>query len=152
MFQGHAICNLDNKSRVILPAKFRKNISPEADNKLVITRGLDSCIYVYPQDEWNKLISAIKNFNTFNTEERDFQRRFLMYVTECELDSQGRILLSPQLIEYANIKKEVVILGLLDKMEIWDPEMKKKYDDGQKLSFEEVASKVAEKVVNTNGA
>lgn len=152
MFQGHATCNLDNKSRVILPAKFRKNISPEADNKLVITRGLDSCIYVYPQDEWNKLIGAIKNFNTFNTEERDFQRRFLMYVTECELDSQGRILLSPQLIEYAKIKKEVIILGLLDKMEIWDPAVKKKYDDGQTLSFEEVASKVAEKVVNNTSA
>ncbi|HRE39716.1 MAG TPA: division/cell wall cluster transcriptional repressor MraZ [Ignavibacteria bacterium] len=149
MFQGHANCTLDNKSRIILPAKFRKNINPEV-NKLIITRGMEKSLLVYPNDEWLKLTSVLKNFNSFNPEERSFIRSFLMYAHEVELDSQSRILLTQDLIEYANIKKDIIVLGLLDKMELWDPKTKTKYDNSQEKSYEEIASLVASKVNSVN--
>lgn len=144
MFQGHSILSLDNKSRFILPAKFRKFIKPEADNKLIITRGLDDCLLLYPMDEWEKLTAGLVNYNQFNPQQRNFIRQFFMYVHECELDSQNRILIPTQLIEFGKLKREIMIIGLIDKMEIWNPETKSEYDNKQDLTFEEVAEKVSE--------
>ncbi|KAA0207695.1 division/cell wall cluster transcriptional repressor MraZ [Ignavibacteria bacterium CHB1] len=144
MFQGHSILSLDSKSRFILPAKFRKFIKPEADNKLIITRGLDDCLLLYPMDEWEKLTAGLVNYNQFNPQQRNFIRQFFMYVHECELDSQNRILIPSQLIEFGKLKREIMIIGLIDKMEIWNPETKSEYDNKQDLTFEEVAEKVSE--------
>ncbi|HAY33293.1 MAG TPA: division/cell wall cluster transcriptional repressor MraZ [Ignavibacteria bacterium] len=147
MFQGHSVCNLDAKSRLILPAKFRKYIKPEADNKLVLTKGMDDCLLVYPQDEWEKVKQVMLNFNPFNGEERNFTRVFLYYANECELDSQNRILIPTDLIQLAGLKKEVIVLGLLDKMEIWDPDKKKNYDNSMTSTYEEIAEKVSEIII-----
>jgi len=148
MFQGHSQCNLDNKSRLILPAKFRKYIKPEADNKLILTRGMDECLLVYPQDEWEKVKVGLTRYNQFNSEQRFFIREFLNYVNECELDSQNRIVIPSQLMQFAKLNKEVVVIGLLDKMEIWDPKTKEKYDKSMSKSFEEIAERVSE-IVNS---
>ena len=148
MFQGHSQCNLDDKSRLILPAKFRKYIKPEADNKLILTRGMDECLLVYPQDEWEKVKIGLTRYNQFNSEQRFFIREFLNYVNECELDSQNRIVIPAQLMHFAKLKKEVVVIGLLDKMEIWDPKIKEKYEKSVSKSFEEIAEKVSE-IVNS---
>ncbi|MDZ4712475.1 MAG: division/cell wall cluster transcriptional repressor MraZ [bacterium] len=148
MFQGHSLCNLDSKSRIILPAKFRKYIKPEADNKVVLTRGMDECLLVYPLDEWEKVKTGLTRYNQFNTDQRFFIRQFLNFVNECELDSQNRILIPPQLLDFAKLKKEVVVLGLLDKMEIWDPEIKDSYDKSMSKSYEEIAEKVSE-IINS---
>jgi len=148
MFQGHSLCNLDAKSRLILPAKFRKYIKPEADNKLILTRGMDECLLVYPQDEWEKVKIGLTRYNQFNSEQRFFIREFLNYVNECELDSQNRIVIPPQLMKFAKLNKEVIVIGLLDKMEIWDPKIKEKYDKSMSKSFEEIAEKVSE-IINS---
>ena len=74
MFQGHSNCNIDAKSRLILPAKFRKYIKPEADNKLILTRGMDECLLVYPLDEWEKVKTGLTRYNQFNSEQRFFIR------------------------------------------------------------------------------
>lgn len=148
MFQGHSICNLDAKSRLILPAKFRKYIKPEADNKVILTRGLDECLLVYPLDEWEKVKVGLTRYNQFNTDQRFFIRQFLNFVNECELDSQNRILIPPQLMQFAKLKKEIVVLGLLDKLEIWDPEIKENYDNSMTNSYEQIAEKVSE-IVNS---
>ena len=144
MFQGHSVCNLDTKSRLMLPTKFRKFMKPEADNKLVLTRGLDECLLMYPLDEWEKVKSGLASYNQFNAEQRFFIRQFLSLVNEVELDSQNRILIPPQLMQFAKLKKEVMVLGLLDKMEIWDPEIKQSYDTSMSKSYEEIAEKVSE--------
>lgn len=152
MFQGHATCNLDVKSRLMIPAKFRKYMKPEADNKLILTRGMENCVLVYPQDEWEKVKIALSGYNSFNKDQRFFIREFFMYVNECELDSQNRILIPPQLKEYAQLDKEVVMLGLMDKMEIWNPKLKDEYDKSQTQSYEEIAEKVSEIITaNNNG-
>ena len=144
MFQGHSNCNIDAKSRLILPAKFRKYIKPEAENKLILTRGMDECLLVYPQDEWKKVMEGLSRYNQFNSDQRFFIRQFLNFVNECELDSQNRILIPPQLVQFANLKKDVTVLGQLDKMEIWDPEIKERYDNSMPSSYEEIAEKVSE--------
>ena len=145
MFQGHSIGNLDAKSRLIIPVKFRKYIKPEAQNKVVLTRGFDKCISVYPLNIWEKVKERLaEKFNTFNSEQRLFLREYLMYVNECEFDSQHRILIPAQLVQFANIKKEILILGLLNKIELWNPEESKKYEKKQPESYEAIAQKVSE--------
>jgi MraZ protein len=149
MFQGHTIGNLDSKSRLIMPVKFRKYIKPEAQNKVVLTRGLDKCLFVYPLNIWEKVKLRLSKYNAFNAEQRYFLRQFLMYVNECELDSQHRILIPTQLIQFAKISKEVLILGQLDKIELWNPELTKKYEKAQPESYESIAEKVS-KLFNLN--
>ncbi|MBS1551529.1 MAG: division/cell wall cluster transcriptional repressor MraZ [Bacteroidetes bacterium] len=148
MFQGHSNCSIDAKSRLILPAKFRKYIKPEADNKLILTRGMDECLLVYPLDEWEKVKTGLTRYNQFNSDQRFFIRQFLNFVNECELDSQNRIVIPPQLLQFAKLKKEVIVLGLLDKMEIWNPEIKNAYDSSMTKSYEEIAEKVSE-IINS---
>ncbi len=148
MFQGHSVCSLDAKSRLMLPTKFRKYMKPEADNKLVLTRGLDECILMYPLDEWEKLKTGLLSYNQFNSEQRYFIRQFLSLVNEVELDSQNRILIPSQLMQFAKLKKEVIVIGLLNKMEIWDPEVKNNYDNSMSRSYEEIAEKVSE-IINS---
>lgn len=150
MFQGHSICSLDAKSRLVLPLKFRKYIKTEANNKLILTRGMDECILVYPQDEWDKIKGVLSNYNVFNAEQRYFMREFLFFVNECDIDSQNRILLPSQLTEFAHVKKEVIVLGMLDKIEIWDPETKKLYDEKRYGTYEDIAQKVSETILNKN--
>lgn len=148
MFQGHSICSIDAKSRLILPAKFRKYIKPEADNKIILTRGMDECLLVYPLDEWEKVKNGLTRYNSFNSDQRFFVRQFLAFVNECELDSQNRIVIPSQLIDFAKLKKEVIVLGLLDKLEIWDPKIKERYDNSMTKSYEEIAEKVSE-IINS---
>lgn len=123
-------------------------MKPEADNKLILTRGMDECLLVYPLDEWEKVKTGLTRYNQFNSDQRFFIRQFLNFVNECELDSQNRILIPPQLMEFAKLKKDVTVLGLLDKMEIWDPEIKTRYDNSMSKSYEEIAEKVSE-IINS---
>ena len=146
MFTGHSICSLDAKSRIIMPAKFRKYIKPEADNKLFLTKGMDDCILVYPQDEWQKVVTVFQKYNPFNENQSSFIRRFLFDACECEFDSQNRILIPNPLIKYAKLKKDVMVLGQIDKLEIWDPESKEEYDNSMDETYEEIAEKVSEEI------
>lgn len=148
MFQGHSVCNLDAKSRLIMPAKFRKNIKPEACNKVILTKGMDQCVLVYPNDVWEKVAKGMEKYDQFQSDERFFVREFLINVSECELDSQNRIVIPQHLMNEAKLKKEVIVLGLLDKMEIWDPEVKSRYDKSKSSTYEEIAEKVSE-IINS---
>lgn len=150
MFQGHSIVVLDSKSRIVLPTKFRSKMSPESNNKIVLTRGLNGCLMLYPLDEWERVKKGLMNFNVFNEKERFFMRQFMMYVHECELDSHNRFLLPSQLIEFAHIKKEILLLGMLQNIEIWNPEIKSEYDNQNPEPFENVAQSVTEKILNKN--
>jgi MraZ protein len=109
---------------------------------------MDECILVYPQDEWDKVKGVLSNYNVFNAEQRYFMREFLFFVNECDIDSQNRILLPAQLTEFAHVKKEVIVLGMLDKIEIWDPETKKSYDEKRYGTYEDIAQKVSETILN----
>ena len=142
MFKGQFTYSIDSKSRISIPAKLRKHISPDANDTIVMTKGLSSCIDLYPLDEWQKIEDKLLKLNQFQPDDLRFIRMFVQYAHEDSMDSQSRILVPQMLIEYANIKKEVQIIGALRKIEVWNPKIYNDYLKQSPLSYEEIASKV----------
>src|SRR6266542_4355919 len=118
MFQGHANLNIDDKGRIIIPSKFRKHITAKANNKMCVTLGRDNCLWLYPLNEWNQLTRKLRKQNAYRADVIAMQRQMLYFTEECDIDSQHRILIPQRLLDKVNIKKEVLLLGLLDRVEI----------------------------------
>ena len=127
--------SLDAKGRLIMPAKLRQDIG----EKFVITKGLDGCLFVFSQNEWSNFESKLKELPLTNKNARDFVRFFLSGATECEIDKQGRFLLVNTLREYAEITKEVIIIGVGTRLEIWNKEKWKKYNSDENISADTIA-------------
>ncbi|MBS1495015.1 MAG: division/cell wall cluster transcriptional repressor MraZ [Bacteroidetes bacterium] len=145
MFQGYSKISLDAKSRFILPAKFRKNIPIECSNQLILTRGIDDCIKLYPKNTWDeKVMNGLLQLNTMQANARKFVREILFYVNEVEIDSQGRILIPPQLMQFANFEKEIEIIGTIESIEIWNPKTKEKLESTEPIQYNELAEKISE--------
>lgn len=115
MLMGEYHHNIDDKGRLIIPSKFRT----ELGEKLIITRGLDKCLFVYSESEWEKIVSKLKTLPFTNKDARNFTRFFLSGATECEFDKQGRINITSPLVTYADLAKECVIIGANDRLEVW---------------------------------
>ncbi len=120
MFRGSFEHSVDSKGRVSVPSKFRDIIADRYDGRLVMAMDLDRCLTVYPLEEWEKLEEKIKTLPMMQKEVKDFMRFFFSTATECELDKQGRILISPAHRERAGITKNVMLVGIINKIEIWD--------------------------------
>ena len=127
--------SLDAKGRLIMPAKLRQDIG----EKFVITKGLDGCLFVFSQNEWSNFESKLKELPLTNKNARDFVRFFLSGATECEIDKQGRFLLVNTLREYAEIIKEVIIIGVGTRLEIWNKDKWKKYNSNENISADTIA-------------
>ena len=115
MLIGEYHHNIDEKGRLIIPSKFREDIG----NSFVVTRGLDGCLFVYSLIEWEKIVTKLKKLPFTKKDTRTFMRFFLAGATVCEFDKQGRINLVNSLISYAGLKKECLIIGVNDRLEIW---------------------------------
>ena len=115
MLIGEYRHNIDEKGRLIIPSKFREDIG----NSFIVTKGLDGCLFVYSLVEWEKIVAKLKKLPFTKKDARTFMRFFLASATICEFDKQGRINLVNSLIEYADLKKECVIIGVNDRLEIW---------------------------------
>lgn len=115
MLIGEYRHNIDEKGRLIIPSKFREDIG----NSFVVTRGLDGCLFVYSLIEWEKIVTKLKKLPFTKKDTRTFMRFFLAGATVCEFDKQGRVNLVNSLIEYADLKKECLIIGVNDRLEIW---------------------------------
>ncbi len=122
MFRGSFEHTVDAKGRVSVPAKFREILIERYDGRLVIAMDFDRCLTVYPLEEWEKLEEKIKGLPMMQQEVKDFMRFFFSSAIECELDKQGRILIPPGLRERAGINKNVIMVGIISKIEIWDIE------------------------------
>ena len=144
-FKGSFNYTVDSKGRINIPAKMRKNLSPDANNSFVITRGLDNCIFVYPNDEWAKREAELGKLEQTNREARLYTRLLLEFASDVELDGQHRISLTKELMEYAKISGDVLILGVFDRIEVWNPDEYKKYLEAQQQDYVTVAEKVFEK-------
>ncbi|HAF17503.1 MAG: division/cell wall cluster transcriptional repressor MraZ [Thermacetogeniaceae bacterium] len=138
MFIGEYRHNIDAKGRLILPAKFRSCLG----ERCIATRGLDHCLFVFPLEEWQGMEEKMKNLPLTKKEARAFSRFFFSGATECELDGQGRILLPPSLREYAQISKEVAVIGVSSRIEIWAAERWDEYCAGAEETYEELAEKM----------
>lgn len=115
MFMGEYNHIIDAKGRLIIPAKFRELLGEE----FVLTKGLDGCLFIYPMDEWEAFEEKLRALPLTNKNARAFSRFFVAGATMCELDKQGRILLPATLREFAGLDKEVVLTGMLNRIEIW---------------------------------
>ncbi len=144
-FKGSFNYTVDSKGRINIPAKMRKNLSPDANESFVITRGFENCIFVYPNDEWAKREAELAKLQQTNRDDRLFTRLLLQYATDVELDGQHRIVLTKELMEYAKISGDVLILGVFDRIEVWNPEEYAKYLEAQSKDYVTVAETVFEK-------
>lgn len=115
MLVGEFHHNIDDKGRLTLPAKFRS----ELGETFIVTRGIEQCLFVYTMDEWNKIFNQLNSLPFTRKDVRNFNRLFLSGATTVEFDKQGRINITSLLISYADIKKECVIVGVGDRLEIW---------------------------------
>lgn len=140
---GEFECRLDDKSRIILPAALKKQISQEAHDRFVINRGFEGCLVLYPQNVWDETTRKMNKLNLFVKDHRQFLRRFHNGATPLTLDSQNRLLLPKALLDYASIDREIILFAYADRIEVWN---KKTYLDLVSNEPEDFAS-LAEKVM-----
>ncbi len=135
MLIGEYEHSLDVKGRLIMPAKLREDMG----EKFIITKGLDGCLFGFSQNEWTNFEEKLKTLPLTNKNARDFVRFFLSGAIECEIDKQGRFLISSNLREYANMEKDIVIIGVGTRLEIWNREKWKTYNSDKNISADEIA-------------
>ena len=144
MWYGQYQHALDSKDRFVLPSKFREKIRSLKKKKFYITRGLDGCLFLFHVEIWKKLEEKLKNLPFTKREARSFNRMYFSGAQEVEIDSQGRAMLPIYLKEFAKIEKDLVIVGVADRIEIWAKcEWDKCYQSSKK-KFEEVAEDLFE--------
>ncbi len=135
MLIGEYEHSLDVKGRLIMPAKLREDMG----EKFIITKGLDGCLFGFSQTEWSNFEEKLKTLPLTNKNARDFVRFFLSGAIECEIDKQGRFLIASNLREYANMEKDVVIIGVGTRLEIWNRDKWKNYTSDENISADEIA-------------
>ena len=140
MLLGEYKHNLDIKGRVAIPAKFRDKIGAGA----IITRGLDNCLFVFANKEWEVLAAKITALPLAQADSRAFARLMLSGAMDLELDSQGRVLIPDYLRKYAGLAKQVVVAGVYNRMEIWDSERWERYKQKTEGASDEIAEKLGE--------
>ncbi|HHU48905.1 MAG: division/cell wall cluster transcriptional repressor MraZ [Caldicoprobacterales bacterium] len=140
MFIGEYQHTIDPKGRVFMPAKFRE----ELGEKFVVTKGLDNCLFVYPDEEWQNLEQKLRTLPLTSKEARAFIRFFFAGAAECEADKQGRILIPANLREYASLEKELSIIGVSTRVEIWSRDAWESYNGESSLDQDAIIEKMAE--------
>ncbi len=128
--------SLDEKGRLIIPAKFREDLG----ENFVVTRGLDNCLFAYPLSQWKIIEEKVKELPTSQAETRAFVRMFFSGAVEVELDKQGRIVIPQQLREHARIDRDTYVIGVSTKVEIWAREVWENYSNQAEQSYEEIAA------------
>lgn len=138
MFIGEYSHSIDPKKRLAIPSKFRKEIGKQA----VITRGLDKCLFIYPLKIWKELAKKLGSLPVGESGTRSFIRLTLAGATDVEVDKQGRVLLPDYLKSYAELRRNVTIAGLYNRMEVWDENKWKKYKSNAEKNTDEIAEQL----------
>ena len=145
-FTGEYKYSIDQKSRLNIPAKFRKALDPKNNNTFVVTRGFDPSLILYPIVEWQKVEQQLLLLSSIKNKDRSFVRSIVRYATIAKYDSQGRIQIPENLLEYSNIRKEVLIIGMINKIEIWNKfdldKIEKQSLNNVDESFEDLANEI----------
>lgn len=135
MFIGEYHHTIDEKGRIIIPAKFRD----ELGSSFIVTRGIESCLFVYPNKNWEQICEKLNSLPFTRKDARVFNRFFMSGATNVELDKQGRINISSPLITHANLKKDCVVIGTGDRLEIWSKEDWDSFFNSNKDSMSDIA-------------
>ena len=120
MFRGVAQLTLDSKGRVAVPARYRESLIVRCAGRLVITADSDKCLLLYPLPEWEPIQQKLMGLSSFNPRIRDLQRRLIGYAEDVDMDGAGRLLISQALRDFADLDKDVVLVGQGNKFELWD--------------------------------
>jgi MraZ protein len=143
-FTSEYSCKVDAKGRLVLPARIKAQLPAEDSQELAVRRGFEPCLIIYPMVEFKKVFSKISSLNEFQQENRALQRNFLSGVVMVELDGNGRMLIPKPLMQYAQVDKDVLLVGTGTKVELWSPSLYEKHlikDPGE-------LSKLAERHLN----
>ena len=135
MFMGEYHHSIDDKGRLIIPSKFRKDLGDE----FIVTRGIEHCLFVYPKQSFEKIVNKLETLPFTKKDARNFTRFFLSGATVAEFDKQGRINITSPLISYADIKKDCVVIGTGDRLEIWSLDSWNAYFDSAKDNMSDIA-------------
>ena len=141
MFIGRQICSLDNKKRVAIPSKFRNSLGKKA----IVTRGFEKSLAVYSLPVWKTEMERIEKLSIYKADKRAVSRAMLTGAEEVNLDKLGRILIPDHLKDYAVLKRNVFIVGVYNRIEIWDKDKWEKYDQEAKKEFDNNAERLEEK-------
>ena len=147
-FLGEYESTVDAKGRFLLPSGFKKQLPEGEHTHFVLNRGFEKCLTLYPQQSWKPIFKEISQLNDFDPKVREFRRYFLNGATQIELDTAGRLLLPKNLMEYASLEKDIVLVSAVNKIEIWD---KNKYQQFFDAISPESFSKLANEVMNKTG-
>ena len=142
MFYGEFVHSIDDKGRIVLPSKFRETAKKKAIKRFFITRGLDKCLFMFPEKEWHIQEVKFRAMSFTKSEARKFNRMYFSGAFEAVADPLGRILLPAYLKDYAGIKKDIVIIGVSSRIEIWNKNTWHKFYKQSLNSFEAVAEKI----------
>ena len=145
-FTGEYNNLLDQKNRLSIPAKYRNQLNPINDKTFVLCKGFDACLFLYPIEEWKIVEEQLSSLSSIKDRHRNFIRNIVRHANYVRYDSQGRIAIPELLLDYANIKKEVLVIGMLKKIELWEPTILTKHEKRKDLSdedFEDLANEIS---------
>lgn len=135
MLLGEFHHNIDDKGRLVIPTKFREDLGQE----FILTRGIEKCLYVYSKTEWEKLVGKLNTLPFTKKVTRTFTRFFYSGATACEFDKSGRMSITSPLVSYAGLDKECIIIGVNDRLEIWDSKAFEEFMNDNSDIIEDIA-------------
>jgi len=145
-FTGEFYNSIDQKNRLSIPAKFRNALDQENDKIFVLSKGFDECLFLYPLEEWKIVEEQLSSLSSIRDKNRNFIRKITRHANYVRYDSQGRIAIPEILLNYANISKEALIIGVVKKIEIWNKKTLLNYENQKNFlsdeDFEELADKI----------
>jgi MraZ protein len=142
VFYGEYEHTIDKKGRIIIPSKFRDFLKEYDIKKIFVTRGLDKCLFLFTEDEWKTQETKFKSSPFTKSESRKFNRLYFSGAAQVECDTQGRILLPKYLKDFAEIRKDIIFIGVSNRMEVWSKEVWQEYYKTSKGSYEEIAERL----------
>jgi MraZ protein len=133
---------IDAKGRVVLPARVKSNLPQDSGSNIVLSRGFEPCLVLRPQSEFFKILDKLKGLNQFDAASRNFQRKMLAGSTDMELDANGRFLIPKSMLNYARLEREAIIVGMGDRLEIWNPKIYDKFLNDDPEDFARMAQEI----------
>lgn len=147
-FTGEYPCTLDEKGRFLFPAALKKQVPARAKNRFMIHRGFEKCLVMYTRPDWEMISAEVNKLNLYVKINRDFARYFFRGVTEFQLDGTSRLLIPKSLCDHAKLRKDIILLGYSDRIEIWDEKNYYRHMDEEPTDFVKLAEEVMGKVNN----
>lgn len=141
LFTGEYECKLDTKGRLVLPSRIKSRLPEVSGNQLVLSLGLEPCLVLYPLVEYRKISSRVASMNEFSEELRHLQRNFFRRIAEIELDNAGRLLIPKAMAKYANLEKDIMLVGMGNRVELWNTKAYEQFVINDTAEFSKLAQK-----------